>query len=123
MSTLPDFDPTALNRRFLAELHRLYEEQAFSTYHELTQILKAPSVSYFAQLEKGRYTLSTRLLYNLMRHFPQADLSFIVLGGAATGREEPTTVPNRPRGHPHHRPAPANPDHKKIQKRKPKPEA
>jgi len=94
---LPDFDQAATDRRFLTELDRLLQTGAFSSYRELALQLDI-SPGLFAAIEAGRYHCNLKLLYELTRHYPAADLSFILYGAAAGNRPEPTGVPVRERG-------------------------
>ncbi|QNH60713.1 hypothetical protein [Hymenobacter sediminicola] len=93
---LPEFDQLAMDRRFLTELHRLQQAGAFDSYRQLAPELDTQP-SFRVQIESGRYHCNLRLLYNLKRRFPQADLTFILEGGKAAGRPEPTAFPAAPK--------------------------
>jgi hypothetical protein len=103
---LPEFDQLALDRRFLTELDRLHRSGAFTSYREVCAQLGA-QLSLRALIVEGKYHCNLRLLYNLRRHYPQADLVFVLEGGAAAGRPEPADFPPAPKlGAPFGRTAP-----------------
>jgi hypothetical protein len=106
MAVLPEFDQVAMDRRFLTEIDRLHADGAFSSYRELATQLEA-QFSFRTLVEAGRYHCNLRLLYNLKRYYPQTDLVFVLEGGHAAGRPEPTGFPPSPkRGAPFARNAP-----------------
>ena len=53
--------------------------------------------SLLSQVENGRYHCNQKLLYNLVRHYPAADVLWVLQGAAATGRPEPTVLLARQR--------------------------
>jgi DNA-binding XRE family transcriptional regulator len=102
---LPAFDQAALDRRFLTELARLLDAEAFASYAEWAATVGV-SASTVAGIAAGRYHCSLKLLYNTLRAYPTTDFNYVVLGSAVYARPEPTAAPLRQRGRPRaHAPA------------------
>ena len=95
--TLPVFDQSQIDKRFLTELDRLLKAKAFPSYKVWAQAVDV-SPSYVAAIERGRYHFNIDLLYNTARHFPDFDFIYVVFGSALSARSEPTEVPKRDRG-------------------------
>ena len=100
---LPAFDQAQLDRRFLTELARLFEAEAFATYAEWAAAVGV-SANYVAAIQSGRYHCSLKLLYNTLRSYPATDFTYVLFG---TGRPEPVSAPRRQRGRPRAVPVPA----------------
>lgn len=96
-STLPPFDQAQLDRRFLAELARLLDTEAFATYTEWASLVGV-GANYVAAIAGGRYHASLKLLYTTVRAFPSFDFNYVVFGAAVYARPEPTAAPARKRG-------------------------
>lgn len=96
-SPLPAFDQAQLDRRFLAELHRLLEVGILATYADWTRTLGV-NVARVSEIEKGRYHCSLKLLYDTLRHYPGFDYQYVLFGSAVYARPEPTSAPKRRRG-------------------------
>jgi hypothetical protein len=96
---LPEFDQTLMDRRFIAEVHRLFEIGAFATFREFTDALGVlPAL--LSSIESGKYHCNQKLLYNMLRQYPQADILWVLLGSATNGRPEPVRTLQRQRGRP-----------------------
>ena len=95
--TLPVFDQSQIDKRFLTELDRLLKAKSFPSYKAWAQAVDV-SPSYVAAIERGRYHFNIDLLYNTVRHFPDFDFIYVVFGSALSARSEPTEVPKRERG-------------------------
>jgi transcriptional regulator with XRE-family HTH domain len=95
--TLPVFDQSQIDKRFLTELDRLLKAKSFPSYKVWAQAVDV-SPSYVAAIERGRYHFNIDLLYNTARHFPDFDFIYVVFGSALSARSEPTEVPKRERG-------------------------
>jgi|GEM_PF-2107795 len=96
---LPEFDQEAMDRRFVAEVHRLFEVGAFASFREFTTTLDVQP-SLLSQVEAGRYHCNQRMLYNMKRHYPVSDVDWVLFGSALTGRPEPVHLLQRQRGRP-----------------------
>jgi DNA-binding XRE family transcriptional regulator len=94
---LPAFDQLQVDKRFLAELTRLYEAQVFATYRDWA-ITLGVNPNYVAAIESGRYHANLKLLYDTARHYPAFDFQYVVFGSAVYARPEPGEVPKRVRG-------------------------
>lgn len=94
---LPPFDQAQLDRRFLTELARLLDTEAFATYAEWATAVEV-SASYLAGIRRGTYHANLRLLYSTLRHYPGFDFNFVVFGAAVYARPEPTAAPVPRRG-------------------------
>jgi hypothetical protein len=89
---LPDFDQTAIDRRFLAEVDRLLKAGAFASHRELADILNVRT-SIVSDIGSGRTHCNLKLLYNLAQYYPTADVQTILFGST----ENPSTGPiNQP---------------------------
>lgn len=95
--TLPAFDQAQVNKRFLAELDRLLDAEAFPTYRAWAAAVGV-SPSYLASIAGGRYHANLKLLYETARHYPGFDLNYVLFGSAVYARPEPAGVPKRARG-------------------------
>jgi hypothetical protein len=94
---LPAYDQAQLDKRFLVELDRLLEAEAFATYHEWANAVGV-NRNYVAAIARGTYHANLMLLYNTVRHFPSFDFAYVVFGAAVTDRAEPLTLPARRSG-------------------------
>jgi hypothetical protein len=94
---LPAFDQAQVDKRFLVELDRLLQAEAFGSYREWASTLRI-NVGYAAAIESGRYHCNLKLLYNTVRFYPSFDFNFVVFGSAVYARPEPTAAPKRARG-------------------------
>jgi transcriptional regulator with XRE-family HTH domain/DNA-binding XRE family transcriptional regulator len=94
---LPAFDRMQMDKRFLTELARLLEANAFATYEVWAQAVGV-NPNYVAAIEKGRYHFNIELLYNTVRLYPAFDFIYVVFGSAWSDRPEPTGFPKRTRG-------------------------
>ena len=93
-SRLPDFDQAAFDRRYLTELDRLMQLGLFDSYQEFARTTKIRA-GKLSEIEKGRYHCNVKMLYELVRYYPQADLNFIFFGSAVFARPEPPVAPDR----------------------------
>lgn len=101
---LPPFDQAQVDKRFLVELDRLLQAEAFATYRDWASMLGVRL--NIAEIERGRYHCNLKLLYDTLRHYPSFDFNFVVFGSAVYARPEPTQAPKRARGpKPKHVPA------------------
>lgn len=98
-TSLPAFDQAQLDRRFLTELDRLLDTEAFATYAEWASAAGV-GANYVAAIASGRYHASLKLLYATLRAFPSFDFNYVVFGSAVYARPEPTVAPVRKRGRP-----------------------
>ena len=96
-TALPAFDQTQLDRRFLAELDRLRQLEAFPTYTAWAAAVGGRS-NYVAAIARGTYHCNLALLYNTLRRYPAFDFNYVVFGSAVYARPEPAQLPARPRG-------------------------
>ncbi|GAA3940783.1 hypothetical protein [Hymenobacter algoricola] len=96
---LPEFDQEAMDRRFVAEVHRLFEVGVFSTFREFLDAIAAHP-SLLSNIESGKNHCNQRMLYNLLRQYPAADVNWVLFGAALTGRAEPVRTLQRQRGRP-----------------------
>lgn len=103
---LPDFDQAALDRRFLAELERLLDEEIMGSYLEWATAVGV-AASYVSAITAGRYHCNLQLLYNTLRHYPATDITYVLFGAARSPRPEPAPLTRRGRGRPLRTPAPA----------------
>ncbi|SNC62454.1 hypothetical protein SAMN06265337_0673 [Hymenobacter gelipurpurascens] len=95
----PEFDIEQMDRRFVHELARLHEIGQFDTYSDLMEQMGLER-GFVTRIEKGRYHVNVRLLYQVKVLCPQLDLEWVVMGAPATGRAEPTGWPERQVGRP-----------------------
>jgi hypothetical protein len=93
---LPAFDQAQVDKRFLVELDRLLQTEAFGSYREWAATLGVRL--NVAEIESGRYHCNLKMLYDTLRHYPGFDFNFVVFGSAVYARPEPTGVPKRVRG-------------------------
>ncbi|MCC3156472.1 hypothetical protein LJ737_04440 [Hymenobacter sp. 15J16-1T3B] len=98
-TTLPPFDQVAMDRRFVWEVQRLLDEGVISSFRELAAKMEV-NPSLLSLIERGTNHANQRLLYELHRHCPVANVPWVLLGEAATGRPEPAGWPKRQRGRP-----------------------
>jgi hypothetical protein len=98
-TNLPAFDRAQLDKRFLTELERLLQAEAFTSYDQWAKTVGV-SASYVAGMASGRYHCNLKLLYNTLRFFPGTDLGYVLFGSAVYARPEPTAAPVRKRGRP-----------------------
>jgi hypothetical protein len=103
---LPPFDQAQLDRRFLAELARLLDAEAFATSAAWAGAVGV-SPNSGAAIAGGRYHASLKLLYATLRAYPAFDFGYVVFGSAVYARPEPPAAPKRPRGRPPRIPIPA----------------
>jgi hypothetical protein len=96
---LPAYDQAQLDKRFLTELERLLDAGAFATYGEWASTVGAPP-ERVAAIRRGAYHCNLKLLYNTLRHYPTADLGFVLFGSAVYARPEPTQAPRPKQGRP-----------------------
>jgi hypothetical protein len=97
-AALPPYDQAQLDKRFLTELDRLLQAEAFASYREWAATLRISLNP--AEIESGRYHCNLKLLYNTVRHFPSFDFNYVVFGSAVYARPEPSQAPKRQRGRP-----------------------
>lgn len=88
-----------MDRRFIAEVHRLHEIGAFASFSEFIKTMDAMD-ALLSAIEKGRYHCNHKLLYNMLRNYPEADINWVLLGSAVFDRPEPTAPLPRHRGRP-----------------------
>jgi len=105
---LPAYDQAQLDKRFLTELARLLDTEAFATYAEWAATVGV-SASYLAGIRRGTYHANLSLLYSTLRHYPGFDFNFVVFGAAVYARPEPTVAPVPRRGRVPQPKAPARP--------------
>jgi hypothetical protein len=94
---LPAFDQAQLDKRFLTELDRLLQAEAFQSYNGWAAAMGV-SASYVNGIAAGRYHASLKLLYSTLRFYPTFDFNYVVFGSAVYARPEPSEVPKRVRG-------------------------
>ena len=108
-TALPPYDQAQLDKRFLTELARLLDAEAFASYSEWAATIGAPP-ERVAAIRRGTYHCNLQLLYNTLRHYPTTDLGFVLFGAAVYARPEPISapVPKRGRRHSVNPPPPAD---------------
>lgn len=99
VTALPPFDQAQLDRRFLSELARLLDAEAFGSYAAWAGAVGV-SPNYVAAIASGRYHASLKLLYSTVQAFPSFDFTHVVFGAAVSARPEPLVAPARQRGRP-----------------------
>jgi hypothetical protein len=96
-TALPDYDQKQLDKRFLVELDRLLQAEAFPTYTAWAKSVQA-NPNIVAGIASGRYHCNLKMLYRTLRLYPAFDFNYVVFGSAVYARPEPTELPARPTG-------------------------